>query len=349
MSKKKKNTGLKIAVAVLCVLILALSALTVYLYVGNRNLVSHSGDVEGDLARANGEISEYESALAEKQSQAEYYSRLADEQSAAFESEKDELNDKIADLNKQISLKHKREAESAAAAAAATANGALAPVAPSPAPAPAPGSGGKTIYLTFDDGPSPNTPRILDILDAYSVKATFFVINTRYNGYMKDIVNRGHTIALHSYSHDYKKIYSSDEAFYSDLQAISDVVYNNTGVRSNIMRFPGGSSNSVSSKYCSGIMTRVSRGVQDKGYQYYDWNCSSGDAQGNNIPVSTLVASCKSVPKSSSTVIVLMHDTGAKGTTVEALPQIIEYYRSCGYSFAAISSATPPVHHKIRN
>lgn len=346
--KKQKNTGFKIAVAVLCILIIGISVFAAYLYINNTKLQQHSNSVEGDVARMNSEIGEYESALAEKQREAESYSRAADEQSAAFESEKNALNEKIADLNKQISLKHKREAEAAAAAAAATANGNLQPVAPSPSPVPAPGSGGKTVYLTFDDGPSPNTPRILDILDRYGVKATFFVINTKYNGYMGDIVNRGHAIGLHAYTHDYKRVYASDEAYYADLQKISDLVFSQTGVRSSIIRFPGGSSNKISRNYCSGIMSRVSRGVQEKGYQYYDWNCDSTDASGNNVAVETLVNHCMRVPKS-STVIVLMHDTSAKGTTVEALPQIIENYRSMGYSFSVISSATPPVHHGINN
>ncbi len=349
MAKKKNSNGKFIAaIVVLCVILAVVSAAAVYFYINGRNLSAHSNSVEGSLSAARDELESYEDALSGKQDEVEYFSRIVDEQSSAFESEKNELNEKISDLNKQISLKRQREAESraaaAAAAAAATANGVPAAV-PQPAPAP---SGGKTIYLTFDDGPSPNTPRILDILDSYGVKATFFVINTGYNSYMKDIVNRGHTIALHAYTHNYKTIYSSDEAYYNDLQKISDVVFNNTGVRTNIIRFPGGSSNTVSRNYCSGIMTRITKGVQSLGYQYYDWNCSSQDASGHNVAVETIVSSCKKVP-SSNTVIVLMHDTGAKNTTVAALPQVIEYYRSCGYSFAAITSATPPVHHRVNN
>lgn len=339
MSSKKKNIGLKVAIVILSLLIVAVSAFAVYIYMSNRTISQRSAEIESNLHDANGVIDKYENELSQKQEEAESYSRIVDEQSSVFESEKNELNEKISELNKQIALKRQREA-AAAAAAAANAGGV-------PAAQPAP-TGGKTIYLTFDDGPSPNTPRILDILDRYGVKATFFVINTKYNGYMSDIVNRGHAIALHSYTHNYSRIYSSDEAYYNDLNAISDVVFNQTGVRTNIIRFPGGSSNTVSRKYCSGIMSRITKGVQDAGYQYYDWNCSSQDATGNNVPVETIVASCRKVP-SSNTVIVLMHDTGAKGTTVEALPQVIEYYRSCGYAFAAISSSTPPVHHKVNN
>ena len=205
-----------------------------------------------------------------------------------------------------------------------------------------------SVYLTFDDGPSPNTPRIISILNSYGIKATFFVKNTSYNDYMKDIVNNGNVIALHSYTHDYKMIYSSDEAFYQDLQNISDLVYLQTGVRSNIMRFPGGGSNTVSKKYSPGIMTRLTQGVAERGYIYYDWNCSSGDAMKNTVPKETIVANCKKVP-SASNVIVLLHDTGAKNTTVDALPEVIEYYLSCGYTFSTITADTPPVHHKVNN
>lgn len=207
----------------------------------------------------------------------------------------------------------------------------------------------KTIYLTFDDGPSQYTPEILDILDKYGVKATFFVINTNYNQYMKDIVDRGHTIALHSYSHDYKKIYSSETAYYNDLQAISDVVYKETGVRTDIIRFPGGGSNTISRKASEGIMSKLTKGVQEKGYYYFDWNVSSGDADGNNIAVEKLTEKCKKVPTYTNTIIVLMHDTKMKRTTVDALPTIIENYKEMGYKFSAIDSTTPPVHHKVNN
>lgn len=207
----------------------------------------------------------------------------------------------------------------------------------------------KTVYLTFDDGPSPYTPEILKILDKYNVKATFFVINGNYNKYMKDIVEHGHAIALHTYTHDYKKIYSSEEAYYNDLQAISDVVYNETGVKTKIIRFPGGGSNTTSRKYCSGIMSKLTTGVQEKGYYYFDWNVTSGDADGNNIPTDKLISQCKQLPSYTNTAIVLMHDTQAKRTTVEALPTIIENYIAMGCKFDLITSTTEPIHHKVNN
>lgn len=311
MKANRKNiiiTILSVAVVVLTVLLVVFALHFKEIKANDADIMNSFSNIQNELSQKNNEISE---------------------QNSIHESEKEELNRKISDLNRQISLKR---AQSAAAAL----------------PNPSPESGGKTIYLTFDDGPSPNTPRIISILNSYGIKATFFVKNTSYNDYMKDIVNNGNVIALHSYTHDYKTIYSSDEAFYQDLQNISDLVYLQTGVRSNIMRFPGGGSNTVSKKYSPGIMTRLTQGVAERGYVYYDWNCSSGDAMKNTVPKETIVASCKKVP-SASNVIVLLHDTGAKNTTVEALPEIIEYYLSCGYTFSTITADTPPVHHKVNN
>lgn len=327
-NKNKIILGLSVAVVLLTVLLI-ISAFSF-----GKSKKSDSG-IMNSLAEAQNEISSYKDELSQKNSEIESYTNGISEQNSIHESEKEELNKKISDLNRQVSLKKKQQADNAAANAS------------TPEPAPSDG-GSKTIYLTFDDGPSPNTPRIISILNSYGIKATFFVKNTAYNGYMKDIVDNGNTIALHSYTHDYKQIYSSDEAFYKDLQNISDLVYLQTGVRSNIMRFPGGGSNTVSKKYSQGIMSRLTKGVQDRGYVYYDWNCSSGDASGNKIPKDTIVENCKKVP-SASNVIVLLHDTGAKGTTVDALPEVIEYYLSCGYTFKAITADTPPVHHKVNN
>lgn len=314
MKANRKNiiiTILSVAVVILTVLLVVFAFHFKEIIANDADIMNSFSNIQNELSQKNNEISE---------------------QNSIHESEKEELNRKISDLNRQVSLKRKQQAESAAAAL----------------PNPSPGSGGKTIYLTFDDGPSPNTPRIISILNSYGIKATFFVKNTSYNDYMKDIVNNGNVIALHSYTHDYKTIYSSDEAFYQDLQNISDLVYLQTGVRSNIMRFPGGGSNTVSKKYSPGIMTRLTQGVAERGYIYFDWNCSSGDAMKNTVPKETIVASCKKVP-SANNVIVLLHDTGAKNTTVEALPEIIEYYLSCGYTFSTITADTPPVHHKVNN
>ena len=207
----------------------------------------------------------------------------------------------------------------------------------------------KICYLTFDDGPSNNTLKILDILKRYNVKATFFVIGTGKLEYTKRMVAEGHTVALHSNTHTYSSIYKSTSAYYSDLQAISDKVEKACGVRSNIVRFPGGTSNTTSRSYCSGIMTKLSKELPEKGYYYFDWNIDSGDASGNNVAVSKIMSNIRSYGTSRKNAVVLMHDTGAKGTTVDALPQSIEYYMSAGYYFAPLSSSSEPIRHSPNN
>lgn len=207
---------------------------------------------------------------------------------------------------------------------------------------------GKVIYLTIDDGPSANTPKILDILDKYHVKATFFVTAQcpAYLSYIKTAYQKGHAIGLHTYSHDYDALYASEAAYFQDLQKINEVVKAQTGVNSTIIRFPGGSSNTVSSGV-PGLMTRLSKAVQEKGYQYYDWNAESGD--GNSaLPASTLIQEARSFG-GGSPLMMLTHDHPGSGASVEALPSIIEYYQSLGYTFKTIDSSVSGFHHGINN
>ncbi len=206
------------------------------------------------------------------------------------------------------------------------------------------------VYLTFDDGPSQNTLEILRILKEHNAKATFFVVNSKYNSYMKNIVESGNAIALHSFTHSYKTIYQSEKAYFEDLQKISDVVKKETGIEAKVIRFPGGSSNTVSMRYQKGIMTSLTKLVEEKGYAYFDWNCSSGDASGNGIAASTLVRNIKEETKHlNGHIVVLMHDSQAKTTTVEALPEILQYFESRGFTFEVITPETPPVHHGVNN
>lgn len=207
----------------------------------------------------------------------------------------------------------------------------------------------KIVYLTFDDGPSENTEKILDILKKYNAKGTFFVTgnNKEYNNSLKRIVEEGSAVALHTYTHDYAKVYASEEAYFDDLQKIFDMVKDVTGVESKVIRFPGGSSNTVSKQYCPGLMTTLTKAVQEKGFQYFDWNCDSTDASGNHVAVDKLVSNATS--SSAQHINILMHDTAAKDTTVEALPKIIEHYKKQGYSFEALTVDSYPVHHSVNN
>ncbi len=207
----------------------------------------------------------------------------------------------------------------------------------------------KVCYLTFDDGPSENTLKILDILKKYNVKATFFVIGTGKLDYVKRIVAEGHTVGLHCNNHTYSSVYASSSAYYTDLNAISSKVEKVCGVKSNIVRFPGGTSNTASRKYCPGLMTKLSKEMPQMGYYYFDWNVDSGDASGNNIAVSKIMSNIKGYGTSRKNAVVLMHDTSAKDTTVTALPQIIEYYISAGYYLAPLSQNSEPIRHSPNN
>ena len=208
----------------------------------------------------------------------------------------------------------------------------------------------KTVYLTFDDGPSENTQPVLDILDRYGVKATFFVtgMHPDYFPMIAKCYKAGHTIGMHTYSHEYDQVYASVDAYWNDLNQISNVVREQIGYVPCFIRFPGGSSNTISANYTKGIMTELAQEAQDAGYQYYDWDASCGD--GAEHTADELVdATMADTSYGYKSIVFLMHDGVAKETTVEALPRIIEYFRSEGYEFAAIDRNTCVPHHGIGN
>ena len=207
----------------------------------------------------------------------------------------------------------------------------------------------KILYLTFDDGPSRQTQKVLDILDRYNAKATFFVLDADYYAYQyKNIVDHGHSLGLHGYSHEYSVIYSSVDSFFRDLQKISDKVYSYTGVRSKLIRFPGGSSNTVSRRYRTGIMSTLTREVEARGYVYFDWNAANDDATGERLSVSQMVRRATAY-NGLEQIVMLMHDASNKTTTVEALPEIIEFYQSQGYVCMALHENSYTAHHRVSN
>ncbi len=203
----------------------------------------------------------------------------------------------------------------------------------------------RKIYLTFDDGPSVNTDEILDILKEYDIKATFFVVGKTDAGSeaaYKRIVEEGHTLAMHSYSHKYDEIYESKEAFVSDLTQLQEYLYGITGVWPRIYRFPGGSSNTVS----KADMSELIRYLTNMGIVYYDWNVASGDAVSRTLSVETIVENCMTGINKQSESVVLLHDAANKKTTVEALPVIIEQVLAQGDAvFLPITDETVPVQH----
>lgn len=152
---------------------------------------------------------------------------------------------------------------------------------------------------------------------------------------------------MHTYSHDYKTVYASPEAYFDDLTKVGNMVKDIIGFVPKYVRFPGGSSNTVSRKYCPGIMTVLSRELINRGYQYYDWNGDSTDASGNNVAVSKLIANATA--SKANNINILFHDTAAKSTTVQALPAIIENYKARGYRFEAITDSSFVPHQGINN
>lgn len=205
------------------------------------------------------------------------------------------------------------------------------------------------IYLTFDDGPSEITSKILDLLKEEDIKATFFVLNYSniYEPIIKRIVEEGHTIALHTYTHNYKLIYSSKENYYNDLNKIKEKVKNTTGITTNIIRFPGGSSNTVSS-FNKGIMTLLTKDVIKEGYHYFDWNVDSKDAWDarNSNDVYNNVIYNLSMNRSN---IVLLHDKNGNTKTLYALKDIIKTAKNKGYTFNKITNSTPMITHSVKN
>lgn len=207
---------------------------------------------------------------------------------------------------------------------------------------------GKIIYLTFDDGPGPYTEKLLEVLDKYNVKATFFTTNTKsnYSYLITKEAEAGHTVAIHTATHNYASIYQSEEAYFNDLKIMSDIIEARTGKKPMILRFPGGSSNLVSKKYCAGIMSRLTKAVTDMGYKYFDWNVDSCDAS-NAKNSETVFQNVINGVKKHDISIVLQHDI--KGFSVDAVEKIIVWGIANGYTFLPLDETSPVVHHSVAN
>lgn len=206
-------------------------------------------------------------------------------------------------------------------------------------------AGVRKVYLTFDDGPSSNTARILDILAEYDVKATFFVVGKeeeKYQPLYNRIVEEGHTLAMHSYSHKYNEIYQSVESYSADLSKLQEFLYDTTGVWCRYCRFPGGSSNTVSRV----DMHELIAYLDDQDMSYFDWNISSGDANSSYISASDIIRNCTVNLKDYNEAIILMHDASEKNSTVEALPKLIETIQAMeDTKLVPITEDTERIHH----
>lgn len=207
----------------------------------------------------------------------------------------------------------------------------------------------KTIYLTFDDGPSAYTEHLLDILKKYDVKATFFIVGRASKKEMvKRAYEEGHSIGVHTYTHEYQKIYASEEAYFADFLATEEVIKEQTGQYTTIFRFPGGSANTVS-RFNPGIITRLAKIMEDMGYRYFDWNLSAGDSDSTSPTESSYYNSVfrYSVRQDGSPTFVLQHDTNR--FSINALDYFIPWALKHGYTFLPLDMTSPVIHSKIAN
>ena len=206
--------------------------------------------------------------------------------------------------------------------------------------------------MTFDDGPNDTyTPIILDVLKKYDVKATFFVTNSGSDEMIKREFDEGHVVALHTASHDYGKIYVSADAFFEDLNSVAERVKRITGQVADLSRFPGGSSNTVSRKYNRGIMTQLTKAVEEQGYNYVDWNVLSGDAEQHKSTtfegkVEEEIKNVTANLRKSGGNVVLMHDI--KQTTANAIESIVKYGIDNGYTFKVLDQSVI-CHQRVNN
>ena len=198
-----------------------------------------------------------------------------------------------------------------------------------------------TVYLTFDGGPSASTGQILDLLDQYGVKATFFVVGRTDEdslAVLRDIVDRGHAIGLSSYSGEYQSIYSSVEAYLADFQKIYQTVLDATGVKPEIFRFPGGSVNA----YNSGIYQELIAEMLRRGFVFFDWDVSGEDTRVESTGADVSAAVLAGM-EGKSRGIVMLHDSAGKQNVVDALPAVLEGLQNEGYGFQPLSASVLPV------
>ena len=207
---------------------------------------------------------------------------------------------------------------------------------------------GATVYLTFDDGPNdPFTSQLLDLLKKRDIKVTFYVTCGGSDAMLRREFDEGHTIGLHTCSHNYAAIYANPDAYFADLAAVSDRVARVTGQASTMIRFPGGSSNTVSATYYGGLMSLLVNEVHNRGFEYYDWDVSSGDASGAGYDAGTLCRNVVAGLGSEKNNIVLFHDR--QQSTIDSVGCVIDWATANGYTFSALDRNSPTAHHRVLN
>lgn len=204
---------------------------------------------------------------------------------------------------------------------------------------------GKVVYLTFDDGPGKYTEQLLEILEKHNIEATFFTCGNGRPDLVTKIHEAGHTVGIHCRNHDYKVVYASEEVYFEDLFAMQDLIYECTGIRTTLVRFPGGSSN-TSSSYNPGIMTRLTQELELQGFQYFDWNVSSGDVETKDT--AEILENLKEGIQGRQCSVVLQH-AETRESSVAAVEDFIVWALENGYTFMKLDATSPRIHHRIFN
>ncbi len=282
--------------------------------------------LEGDLGNKSSEISNYEKDIKNKKDKIKVIEEDLDSREKSLsikekkiKDKKIELEDRQAIIAKKLKeLEKQQEVEN--------------------------NKNGKIAYLTFDDGPSKNTYKILDILKENNAVATFFVNgHIGYEDAYLRMIKEGSKIGNHTYSHDYKKVYSSVEGFNKEVDKLNNFLQSIGIEKNNILRYPGGSNNTVSINYGGKeIMKKIIKEQYAKGYDYFDWNVSSEDATAITVDKGIIIKSVKNGCRGKKNVVILFHDSQPKTTTVEALPEIIKYLKNEGYQFKTLESGCAP-------
>lgn len=197
----------------------------------------------------------------------------------------------------------------------------------------------KVVYLTIDDGPDPySTPEFLEIFRQYGVKATFFMIGCRMEKYpnlVLDIYSEGHAIGNHSYTHNYNSLYRNPENFAEEIIKTENTIYSITGKKVKIFRAPGGSPNLLK----SGLLKKL----DELGYVFFDWNVTAADTSPRGVTKDQVINNIKRGSRNLNKVIVLMHDNHRRKATLEALPEIIEWFKEEGYTFSTLDENVKPI------
>ncbi len=207
--------------------------------------------------------------------------------------------------------------------------------------------GDRVVYLTFDDGPGEYTAQLLDVLKKYDVRATFFVVGTsEYLDLLPRMAAEGHSVGAHAYRHEYARVYASDEAYFADLDRVQAEIAARLGAETKLIRFPGGSSNTVSRNYSKGIMRRLTKAVGERGYTYFDWNVSSGDA-GAVYTTEAVVNNVKAGILGRNVAVVLQHDV--KSYSVAGVEEILRWGQEQGFVFLPLTERSTAPHHGVSN